>query len=209
MIIVPGMGFKMKILATLLTATSVLLAAGEMGHATQYLTNGGFDNGSLSGWTQSGNTNNTYVEASGYNGYASQSGGYYLYEGPVTNEGILSQTFNDTAGQTLLVTGWIIGNGTSPSGVSFLYDGTSYVNIDPVPNQGWTQYSFDVTATGNDTFSVDFFNDPNYDGLDSFSVTNVTSAVPEPSTWAMMMLGFAGVGFMAYRRKSKPAFRLA
>jgi hypothetical protein len=29
------------------------------------------------------------------------------------------------------------------------------------------------------------------------------SAVPEPSTWAMMILGFAGVGFMAYRRKPK------
>jgi hypothetical protein len=26
-------------------------------------------------------------------------------------------------------------------------------------------------------------------------------AVPEPSTWAMMLLGFAGVGFMAYRRR--------
>src|SRR5207247_3135122 len=25
-------------------------------------------------------------------------------------------------------------------------------------------------------------------------------AVPEPSTWAMMILGFSGVGFMAYRR---------
>ena len=25
--------------------------------------------------------------------------------------------------------------------------------------------------------------------------------VPEPSTWAMMILGFAGVGFMAYRRR--------
>ena len=31
------------------------------------------------------------------------------------------------------------------------------------------------------------------------------SAVPEPSTWAMMILGFISVGFMAYRRKSKPA----
>jgi hypothetical protein len=30
------------------------------------------------------------------------------------------------------------------------------------------------------------------------------STVPEPSTWAMMLLGFASVGFMAYRRKSKP-----
>lgn len=31
------------------------------------------------------------------------------------------------------------------------------------------------------------------------------SAVPEPSTWAMMLLGFSGIGLMAYRRKSKPA----
>lgn len=27
-------------------------------------------------------------------------------------------------------------------------------------------------------------------------------AVPEPSTWAMMILGFAGIGFMAYRRRN-------
>jgi outer membrane lipase/esterase len=31
------------------------------------------------------------------------------------------------------------------------------------------------------------------------------SAVPEPSTWAMMILGFAGIGFMAYRRKNAMA----
>ena len=37
----------------------------------------------------------------------------------------------------------------------------------------------------------------------------VASAVPEPSTWAMMILGFAGIGFMAYRRKSKPALMAA
>jgi hypothetical protein len=36
------------------------------------------------------------------------------------------------------------------------------------------------------------------------------SAVPEPSTWAMMILGFAGVGFMAYRRRTgSAAFRVA
>jgi hypothetical protein len=26
-------------------------------------------------------------------------------------------------------------------------------------------------------------------------------SVPEPSTWAMMILGFAGMGFIAYRRR--------
>lgn len=32
---------------------------------------------------------------------------------------------------------------------------------------------------------------------------SISAAVPEPSTWAMLVLGFAGVGFMAYRRKNK------
>lgn len=29
----------------------------------------------------------------------------------------------------------------------------------------------------------------------------VTGAVPEPSTWAMMIFGFCGLGFLAYRRR--------
>jgi PEP-CTERM motif len=28
---------------------------------------------------------------------------------------------------------------------------------------------------------------------------------PEPSTWAMMMLGFAGLGFAGYRKSHKAA----
>ena len=46
-----------------------------------------------------------------------------------------------------------------------------------------------------------------YVGTPSGSLT--ISAVPEPSAWAMMLLGFAGIGLMAYRRKSKAAFRFA
>ncbi len=48
-----------------------------------------------------------------------------------------------------------------------------------------------------------------------FAIDNITfneplaGAVPEPSTWAMMILGFAGIGVMAYRRKSKPALMAA
>jgi hypothetical protein len=36
----------------------------------------------------------------------------------------------------------------------------------------------------------------------AFSGQILVTAVPEPSTWAMMILGFMGVGFMAYRRRS-------
>ena len=53
-------------------------------------------------------------------------------------------------------------------------------------------------------------------GADGAALTSATGeffveAVPEPSTWAMMILGFAGVGFTAYRKKrqSAPGFRFA
>jgi len=35
--------------------------------------------------------------------------------------------------------------------------------------------------------------------------TDVSGSVPEPSTWAMMILGFAGIGTMAYRRRRQGA----
>ena len=40
---------------------------------------------------------------------------------------------------------------------------------------------------------------------EAFSLTG--AVVPEPSTWAMMLLGFAGLGFAGYRhaRKASPA----
>jgi hypothetical protein len=37
---------------------------------------------------------------------------------------------------------------------------------------------------------------------------SVAGAVPEPSTWAMLILGFFGVGFMAYRRKGQAVLRV-
>ena len=51
----------------------------------------------------------------------------------------------------------------------------------------------------------------NSDGVPCFTCgpTPNVAAVPEPTTWAMMLLGFAGVGFVAYRRKRQGAFRIA
>ena len=58
------------------------------------------------------------------------------------------------------------------------------------------------------TFTSISWNNPQYENWYGFTVGTV-SPVPEPSTWAMMLLGFAGVGFMAYRRKAKPALMVA
>jgi hypothetical protein len=50
--------------------------------------------------------------------------------------------------------------------------------------------------------------DPNFLGANDYTIETSSgignsniSAVPEPSTWTMMILGFAGIGFSAYRRK--------
>jgi PEP-CTERM motif len=36
----------------------------------------------------------------------------------------------------------------------------------------------------------------------------IGTAVPEPSTWAMMLIGFAGLGYASYRRSKKNAAAL-
>ena len=37
------------------------------------------------------------------------------------------------------------------------------------------------------------------------ALLSIAAPVPEPSTWAMMILGFAGIGFMAYSRRKSAA----
>jgi hypothetical protein len=47
-----------------------------------------------------------------------------------------------------------------------------------------------------------------FDYNDHTFVFNV-AAVPEPSTWALMVVGFFGVGCLGYRRRSRSTFRFA
>lgn len=60
-------------------------------------------------------------------------------------------------------------------------------------------------------FSIDstVLNPQDYHLVFSEGVSNIAGAVPEPSTWAMMILGFAGVGLMTYHRKYKSALMTA
>lgn len=58
------------------------------------------------------------------------------------------------------------------------------------------------TGTTNSRFSAYGYN-WNQGLVTGFNDT--VSAVPEPSTWAMMILGFAGIGFLTYRRRQTAA----
>jgi hypothetical protein len=89
---------------------------------------------------------------------------------------------------------------------------------DPTAYQNSERINFGFLFPGynsnqNDTFSVtlDLTGVPGIPGgdLSVEEFVQVGSGVPEPSTWAMMVLGFAGVGFVAYRRRNKANFRFA
>jgi hypothetical protein len=66
---------------------------------------------------------------------------------------------------------------------------------DDVGSANFFQY---LAAASSDWLSADG------EGVRLF-VDGTVSAVPEPSTWAMMILGFCGVGFLAYRRRDQLA----
>jgi hypothetical protein len=63
--------------------------------------------------------------------------------------------------------------------------------------------------SNGDTLTVTFNNasDWNISPQVSFVVTDAP-AVPESSTWAMMLLGFAGLGFAAYRGRARSAISI-
>ncbi|MGB7407398.1 MAG: FxDxF family PEP-CTERM protein [Pontixanthobacter sp.] len=64
------------------------------------------------------------------------------------------------------------------------------------------------TQAGTQNLSVRGFSAGNgsFAGTIAFD-PEVAAAVPEPSTWALLLLGFAGVGFSMRRRKQAPRVR--
>jgi hypothetical protein len=125
-----------------------------------------------------------------------------------TNGANDAQAALDSSLNTLNVTG-LVGQTTS----SF-YENLNLVVPTSVPSGLTTTVACLAVAgaCGTGSWGISQVNpvDPSvtYENLD-YAVFNVASAVPEPSTWAMMILGFAGIGFMAYRRKSRPTLMAA
>jgi hypothetical protein len=60
------------------------------------------------------------------------------------------------------------------------------------PSNGLTNVSliFDETMSSNQGFGFTY----------AVATTSIAGGVPEPSIWALMLIGFAGLGFISYRR---------
>lgn len=80
---------------------------------------------------------------------------------------------------------------------------------------GWINSTYNIADAGNYilAFGVTNWGDSAYDSGMAFSGITVAgepvdNAVPEPGTWAMMLLGFGAVGFAIRRRKTTSAAQL-
>jgi choice-of-anchor C domain-containing protein len=69
-------------------------------------------------------------------------------------------------------------------------------------NMKYTLESLTFTAGPSDTLTF-ASQDPSSPGYYGPVIGGVSIAIPEPSTWAMMLLGFAGLGYAGYRASRK------
>ena len=98
------------------------------------------------------------------------------------------------------------------SGLTDRFTTFAFANgVTPVLGQGPPIIPLDIfSVQGPPIFqgNIVAFDDPVVVGDWKITFSTV-AAVPEPSTWAMMVLGFGVLSFMAYRRKSKPTLMAA
>jgi hypothetical protein len=89
-----------------------------------------------------------------------------------------------------------------PAGSYFFAIQSVSPNLETYLQQGAVNSGAAATMDGGATWTS------TYEGLGGVSVA-LTSTIPEPSTWSMMLIGFAGLGFAGYRKSRRPAARAA
>jgi hypothetical protein len=101
--------------------------------------------------------------------------------------------------------------GYGPTSYNWEHNSNLGGNPDTFTSSGLVSFFESVWSSGSDAPGTVPTNTYGPTAPDFFSSANMafSSAVPEPATWAMLLLGFAGIGFMAYRRKWQPALMAA
>lgn len=179
-----------SIAAAALLLTSVPVAAVNL------VTNPGFETGTFAGWTV--NATGGTVITSG----APFSGSFDARLRTVDNVvRTISQIVLTTSGSYELAyylrnTGTLQGQDASIDGLT-VASGSTVTVFGNRPAFAYSLFTQNFVATGPTTISFTYLHpSPGSFQLDDVSVT----AIPEPATWAMLVTGFALVGFAARRR---------
>ncbi len=215
----------MKRLVQSIIAACALASASPAG---AQIINGGFEDGTfgdgsvrfispgdtaLPGWTV--NENPVFWYTSGYEppnpltliGVEPHTGNLAinLADGSVRTVS-LEQPIDLLPGQEYQVSYWVGNYSANPGPVSIsvtITDGTSntiFVGTAPATTEpsAWQQFTFPfiIRDGTSNTISFSEIGGAYYAGLDDVSIV----AVPEVSTWALALLGFAGMGLVAFAR---------
>ena len=216
------------------------VAAASIGAANaNLLVNGGFEDGNFNGWTYSGTVGDSNpAVVIPYNSSTSYPTGAYGEPIPANPGGFgpsgnfaayfVSDLATETLSQTITLGVGLYSIGFSAylpqNGFNNQFDalfsgsviGTTLLATNVAANTPLQWYDFvttvNITTAGQYTTTFTFATDgrPAKDVVIDQAFV-VAGAVPEPSTWAMMILGFLGLGFLGYRKsaKSGDAFRMA
>jgi len=192
-----------KVMAVGLMAA--LMAGVNPASAALIVTNGGFETGDFTGWTQVGNTGFTGV-AAGIGNVNIHTGNFGAFFGPVGSEGGIVQTLTTIPSGTYLLDFWLRSDGGTPNSFKVSWDGNEILALTQVnaPTFPYTEYQATVVATGASTsLAFTFLQSPAFFRLDDVSVTATdAAAVPEPASmvaWGMALVG-CGIGAMRKRK---------
>ena len=139
-----------------------------------------------------------------FEGPAALSGSQYAF---LQDQGVLSQTFSSALAGATTITFYVASRDSTGHGsesIEALLNGVVIGSGTTQDSQGFQLVTLSGTLNAGSN-TLEFLGQTLLTDQTAFFENVTVAAVPEASTWVMMILGFLGVGFAANRRKNRMA----